>query len=895
MGLQKYKQKRKFDETPEPEGKEEHSKDALKFVVQKHHASHLHYDFRLEMEGVMKSWAVPKGPSLNPEDKRLAMMVEDHPMSYRTFEGIIPEGNYGAGTVMVWDEGTYASIETSDRKEGEKALKKGLRSGRLSFLLNGKKLKGEFSLVKMNSRGENSWLLIKKDDKYASETDVIKKDKSVISKRSLEKIREESGKKGDVWGSNRKAASKKTSDKLKVAKPAKAIKKKVPDLDPDAIGATKVKFPLEVKPMLATLVDEAFSREGWTFEIKWDGFRTLGELNKGKVRLYSRNNLTFNKNFSPIAEAMEELPKDMLLDGEVVAIDDEGNSKFQLLQNFQRNNVGQLIYYVFDILYYDGYDLTQLPLTERKKILRSVLPEMENIKYSDHIEEQGEYLFEEMVKRGMEGVIAKKADSIYRIGSRSKDWLKIKSKLRQEAVICGYTQGRNSRKYFGALVLGLYDDKGELHYIGHSGGGFDQKSLVEVYNLLKPLETDKPPFKTKPKTNMPVQWLKPKLVCEVEFQEWTGDGAMRIPIFLGLRKDKKAEDVKRENPQHIDEKKKSVNSLKLVHKKNNKAIPAKEKKEPSEEKKSKGKSTEGDKETNIEGKKLKFTNLSKLYWKKERITKGELIDYYDSVSSYILPYLKDRPESLHRYPNGAGSPSFFQKDVGSMPPSWIRTEKIFSESIDKHINYLVCQDKPTLLYLANLGCIELNPWHSRLGKLDLPDYIIIDLDPHEISFKHVIETALVVKEVLDEAKIPAYCKTSGSTGIHIYIPMGAKYDYDQAKQFAEIIANIVHQRIPKITSVLRSPAKRVKKVYLDFLQNRKGQTIAAPYCVRPKPGATVSTPLEWHELQSGLLPSDFTIKNINDRLKKTGDLFKPVLGKGIDLQKSLKNLGTLFQ
>lgn len=892
MGLQKYKQKRRFDETPEPEGKVEKGKGALKFVVQKHAASHLHYDFRLELDGVLKSWAVPKGPSVNPSDKRLAMMVEDHPMSYRTFEGIIPQGNYGGGTVMLWDEGTYESIETSDRKEGEKILKKGLHSGSLKFILKGKKLKGEFALVKIKNRGENSWLLIKKNDKYASEADITKKNKSIVTNRTLEEIAEQSEEKGDVWGSKKKSKSsskKSFSESLK-----KTPLKKKEAFEIDLSDAKKSALPKEVKPMLATLTDKAFSDEDWIYEIKWDGYRAIAEVNKGKVRLYSRNNLTFNDKFFSIVESLRGLGFNAVFDGEVTAVDDEGNSQFQLLQNYPTTGEGHLLYYVFDILHYNGYDLTHLPLVRRKEILKQILPELDNIKYSDHIQEEGEYLFEEMVKRGMEGVIAKRADSPYRINVRSKDWLKIKSKLRQETVICGFTEPRNSRKHFGALVLGLYDSKGNLQYIGHTGGGFKQKNLEAVYKLLKKRITDKCPFSEKPKTNMPVQWVKPDLVCEVEFQEWTGEGIMRIPIFLGLREDKKPSDVKRENPQYL-EKHGAVHSLKVVHKKEASPVEEQPKEKKAPKKKESKSRDKKDKEVTVNGKKLKLTNLTKLYWKKEKITKGDLIEYYEKMSPYILPYLKDRPESLHRYPNGIESSSFFQKDVGDTTPEWIKTEEIYSESNEKDINYLVCQDKATLLYLANLGCIELNPWHSRLGKLDYPDYIIIDLDPRDIEFKHVITTALKVKEVLDEAKIPSYCKTSGSKGLHIFIPMGAKYDYDRAKQFAEIIANIVHKQIPSITSVLRNPAKRKNKVYLDFLQNRKAQTIAAPYCVRPKPGATVSAPLKWEEVKPGLSLAEFTIYTMYDRVKKIGDIFKPVLGKGIDLNKALKNLAHFIE
>jgi bifunctional non-homologous end joining protein LigD len=922
MGLRKYKEKRNFDNTPEPVGKEKASAGALKFVVQKHHASHLHYDFRLEMEGVLKSWAVPKGPSMNPNDKRLAMMVEDHPMDYRSFEGIIPPGNYGAGTVMIWDEGTYEVAGESDRRKGERQLIHDLHKGRLHIILHGKKLKGEFTLFKMKDRGENAWLLVKKKDKYSASRDITKNDRSVVSGRSLDEIKEQAGERGEVWESNREA---------KDTNGRKAVKKdNIRQMPRSAFeGARKAPFPHDIKPMLATLVDDPFDRDDWFFEVKWDGYRAIAEVEGKKVNVYSRNLISFNDRYPEVAHALRELGMKAVFDGEIIAIDDEGVASFQLLQQYMRTGEGTLLYCVFDILYLDGYDLTGLPLRRRKEILKSILPDNDVVRYSEHVEGSGIALFDAAIKEGLEGVIAKNAESPYRTDARSKDWLKIKTHMRQEAVIAGFTEARGGRKHFGALVLGVYEGN-RLVYIGHTGGGFNERSLAEVMKKLKPLIADKPPFREKPKTNMPVTWVKPELVCEVSFQEWTEGGHMRQPIFQGLRMDKPPKDVKRESMVHTSDVKSvkadaSNHALKIVHNKHIDPSPAEKKntgkKAPAKKAAARKKTSASSKSpvkkavkrsskkkevipeikiedgedqlVKVSGQELKLTNLSKVYWKKEGYTKLDLINYYRRIAPWIMPYLKDRPESLNRHPNGITGKNFFQKDVGGKVPDWIQTVEIYSESNGRNIDYLLCQDEATLLFLANLGCIEINPWHSRLGSLDHPDYCLIDLDPHEISFEKVIETACVVKDVLDEVRIPGYCKTSGSSGLHICIPLGARYDFDQSKNFAELIVTLVHQRIPKFTSLLRSPARRRRKVYLDFLQNRQTQTIAAPYCVRPRPGATVSAPLFWDEVKKGLSPSQFTIENIFDRLDEIGDIWKPVHGKGIDMEECLKRIAEM--
>lgn len=879
--LEKYIEKRNFKETPEPKTKKASAEGELKFVIQRHLASRLHYDFRLELDGVLKSWAVPKGPSLNPKDKRLAMMVEDHPFEYRKFEGEIPEGNYGAGIVEIWDEGTYHALETDDRKESEKVLRKQLQDGSVKVVLKGNKLRGEFALVKLKGREENSWILIKHKDQFAV-SDEYDSEEHISSKSKIPK-----------HASSRKVLKQnKTKAETTPAKKKEEFKE---------IEGKLSKMPHDVKPMLATLTDKAFDHKDWIFEIKWDGYRAIAEVEEGKVELYSRNLLSFNEDYPSIVKALKELGHNVILDGEVVAIDENGIPSFQLLQNRKGSTNLNINYYVYDLIYVDGHDVTDLPLIERKKILQSLLPDHPLIKYSDHVVENGTAFFKEAEKSKLEGIMAKDGKSPYRIGKRSSEWLKIKTTMRQEAVIAGFTAPRGSRKLFGALVLGVYEN-GEFKYIGHSGGGFNSKSLQDIYERLKPLIQKTSPFKTKVPTNMPVTWVKPELVCEIQFSEWTSDGAMRHPIFQGMREDKNPKEVVREQEIKPEEaiENNTKDKKKSTVKDSVKKSESKPKKVAGESKKqnsnipqiieSGNKKTEVNGEIELDGIKLSLSNLRKVYWPEEGFTKKDLIEYYLEMSEYILPYLKDRPENLNRHPNGINGENFYQKNTKGKYPDWLETQPLYSESNDKDVNYLVCNNQATLTYMNNLGCIEINPWNSRLQSIENPDYIVIDLDPGENTFEEVIETAMVVKEILDKGKIEAYIKTSGATGMHIFIPMGAKYDYDQAKEFGHIIAIMAHEQLPDLTSLERSPKNRRNQIYLDYLQNRKGQTLACAYSARPKPGATVSTPLKWREVKPGLHPSQFTIKNIRKRVEKEGDLFKGIFGKGVDIANCLKNL-----
>lgn len=627
--------------------------------------------------------------------------------------------------------------------------------------------------------------------------------------------------------------------------------------------------------MLAKSYANAFDDEGWIFEIKWDGYRAIADLSNDEPLFYSRNGISFLSKFDTVSRDFENQKHKMILDGEIVAYDENGRPSFQLLQQIGDNPNLALVYQVFDLLWLNGHSTEELPLTQRKELLKDALVETDVIKYCDHIPEKGIDFFEQMKKMKLEGMIAKKANSQYVENHRTTDWLKIKFTNTEEAIICGFTEPRGSRKGFGALILGKYID-GKLIYSGHTGTGFNQESLSIMHERLKKLVIKNSPFETKPKTNMPVTWVKPELVCEIKFSEITKDGIFRHPVFVAVREDK--------NPEEIGESASETNSSNTKSKKMKSKTPAK-----------KTKVSEKDKEVTLNRHTLKLTNQDKIYFPKDGITKGDVIEYYQSVADYILPHLKNRPLSLNRFPNGIEEQSFYQKDASDNIPEWVKTTPVYSESNDKYIDYIYCNDKATLAYLNNLGCIDLNPWNSSLPDLEHPDFLVLDLDPSKKNtFDHVIETALQVNEVLESIKIKSYCKTSGSTGIHVYIPMGGKYDFDQVKDFAHILMKQVHEKLPEITTLERSLQKRDdKKIYLDYLQNRTGQTLASAYSLRPKEGASVSMPLEWNEVKTGMKPTDFTIHNALERIKEKGDLFKPVLGKGIDMMKALELLQNL--
>lgn len=881
MSLEKYATKRDFTKTREPKAGRSEDKDHLMFVIQKHDASRLHYDFRLEMDGVLKSWAVPKGPSTDPKVKRLAMMVEDHPFDYRNFEGIIPEGEYGGGTVIVWDEGTYEPIEEiKGKKAQEKNLLQQLKSGSVKIKLHGEKLEGEFALVKTHGMGENSWLLIKHNDKFASDNDVTKKDKSVLSGKTIESM-EKSGDK--VWQNGHEEDRKKDIDVVTLLK-----------------SAPKAAVPKNIKPMKATLVNAPFDDPDWLYEVKWDGYRAIAVIDEKGAELISRNNIPFDK-YYPINNILKDWKINAVIDGEIVVLSDKGLSNFGALQNWRSEADGNLVYYVFDILWYDGKNLMNLPLIQRQAILKEILPTNDDrVRQSKVFAANGIGFFEAAEKIGLEGIIAKRAGSFYTPDLRSKEWLKIKVQRRQEVIIAGFTRNADTAKAFSALIMGVYDGR-QLRYVGKVGTGFSDNQQKDLMDKFKPLITDKSPFEVEPDVDKPSRfrpqrmgarptWLKPELVGEVAFAEITGEGIFRQASFKGLRDDKKAKDVILETPKDtqktVDEAEHTSPEGTAGH---GAIAPPKDK-----DRKTLLNPKDETQVREICGHELKFTHLSKVYWPEDGVTKRDMFNYYYRIADYILPYLKDRPMSLNRFPDGIHGSSFYQKDIKGKAPDWITKTFPYTNDNGEHKEYLVGADESYLLWMASLGCIEMNPWFSRYQSPDNPDYCVIDLDPDKNTFDQVISAAQEVRKVLDALDVPSYPKTSGSTGMHIYIPLGAKYDYDQSQMFAKIVVSLVHKQIPDYTTLERMVGKREGKMYLDFLQNRPGATIACPYSLRPKVGATVSMPLTWDEVKPGLTMKHFTIFNTADRLKETGDLFKGVLIEGIDLEKVISKAKSVF-
>lgn len=804
MSLSLYNKKRDFKKTAEPEGKKL-TAGKLRFVVQRHQASHLHYDFRLELGGVLKSWAVPKGPSLNPAQKRLAVMVEDHPVSYINFKGTIPKGNYGAGTVAIWDNGTFVAVDKKHEPISEKQALSKIKKGELKFLLKGKKLKGEFVLVRL--KDEQNWLLIKHKDDHAVNTIYNAESANSNNTKTIASIRHGRG--------------------------------------------TKIKN--YIKPMLASVSKNPFDDKDWIYEIKWDGYRAVADIKKKEVQFYSRNGLDFSQRFPVIYNELQKIKHDCVLDGEVVLLNDKNLPDFQRLQNYENNLNLPLVYYVFDILQLDGKNMEELPLINRKEILKKLLGKNKIINYCDHIETNGIAFLEQVKEKGLEGIIAKNKESTYSRGYRSKQWLKLKNIQSTEVVIAGYTAPKGARSHFGSLVLATKKGKGWL-YRGHAGTGFSAAGLAALMKKMKPLETTNSPFAGKVPLNGEVTWLKPKLVADIAYTEITNDNAFRHPVFLRLRDEKSIATLNEEVAEELTTVKKNEVIKVGTHK-------------------------------------VTVTNRQKIFWPEEGYTKGDIIEYYNKIADYILPHLKNRPLSLKRNPNGIRDEGFYHKDAGENAPAFVDVFKINSESSKKVIDYIVCNNKATLLYLANLGCIEMNPWNSTMQKPGAPSWMVIDLDPSpKNTFKQVVDAALATKTILDKAGVKSYCKTSGASGLHVYVPMKNKYDYNTVKDFAHIIARMVVEMLPGFATIERSLQKRGDNIYIDYLQNRTGQTLASAYSLRPVSGATVSTPLDWKEVNHQLHPSDFTIQNIFSRLKKKKDLFKPVLTSGTDIEKALDKI-----
>jgi bifunctional non-homologous end joining protein LigD len=841
MGLEEYKRKRRFNETPEPPG-EVRKKRGNSFVIQKHHATRLHYDFRLEMEGVLRSWAVPKGPSLNPAEKRLAMLTEDHPIDYGEFEGVIPKGNYGAGKVIIWDNGSYDMVDPGTPEEG-------WRKGKLHFVLNGEKLKGEWVLVR-GSRDPKEWIFFKVRDNYAA-TDIDiteQRPESIISGQLVDEVGE--GKRTKQW--------------------VTPIERELETHGMKEAG--KSALPKIHQPMLATLADKPFDNDDWLFELKLDGIRAVAMKNGPKLEMWTRNGKSLAHRFPTLAKAFDRLPIDTaVLDGEIVALDANGQAHFSLIQ--PRIHLSRakdiaaadeqipVYFYAFDLLYINGYNLMKFPLIERKAVLRKLIADNTGwIRFADHVEGMGTQFFNAVEKHGLEGVVAKLKKSEYQ-QARSRYWLKIKTQQTDHFVVGGFTPPEGSRKHFGALLLGLYSNH-DLIYVGRAGGGFDDRTLAEADKELHPIVTKKSPFKEVPAELRRSTWVQPQLVCEVRFNEWTSDRKLRAPVFQGFRDDIDPEQCRLED-----------------------SLPEKSEVTTRFEPENNGGRTSPAVRTSKHhfsdslAHPIEFTNLDKVFWPEDGYTKGDLIEYYDKISPSLIPHLLDRPLVFERFPNGIHGQSFYQKDAPDHTPDWVRTQEIWSEDVERHIRYFIGADREQLLYIANSGNIQHNPWMSRVQNLDYPDYLVFDLDPVDAPFATVQDVAIVLKGVLDELGLRGYPKTSGASGIHVHLPvLENTFTYEDVRVFSGAIASIIVQRFPEYATVERVVRRRKPhEVYIDYLQNIRGKTVASVYSPRPRPGAPVSTPLKWEEFKRPIDPKAFTIKTVFKRLEKYGDLFEKAL------------------
>ena len=925
--LEQYNKKRDFGRTPEPQGNKKGltGNKSSRFVVQKHDASRLHYDFRLEdtKERVLKSWAVPKGISLNPKIKRLAVLTEDHPLDYLLFEGVIPQGSYGAGTVIVWDTGTYTS---------EQEISDQFQRGKITFTLFGHKLRGKFTLVRTHlDKGKEGkqWLLIKSADEFESNEDLTITMPNTVLTRGINKDLE---KEQEDIRSNKK-------DKTKISF-TKAIKLSNNQLTDNTFSNQQQEevqeFPATIKPMLSTLVDEAFNSKDWVFEVKWDGVRSIlffNRLNK-TLELQSRNGRFITHRYPELVMTLKseqitsssqsaiKCKESAILDGEIVVLDKK--TGIPSFQNHQRRmNIDSIreieifsrqlpvTYYFFDILYLDEKNLQDLPFLERRRILSDVVRENTRIKKSDFIEERGKEVFDTTKRMGLEGLIAKHKSSKYVQGIRSRDWLKIKHIKTQDCVIIGYTRGEGNREnYFGSLLLAVNDSQGKLRFVGHTGSGFDFLLLKQIYDKLQKMRIEKCPVEHVPYTNRDPFWTQPELVAEIKFSNWTNEKIMRSPIFLGLREDKTPKECVLEREKYTEKLIKTVEGKKNEGEKTNIYYNIE------------------DSDNNNNNRYSFFSNLDKVFWDKTtnhpQLTKKDLIEYYDKISRYILPYLKDRPLSLSRYPDGIKGKSFYHKNWNQQnKPSFVQTVEVYSESReDNVINYIISNNKETILWLANLGCIEMHPWYSRINNFDsckerddildkekcslnFPDFIVFDLDPYIYSgeennkgqkepeynikaFKATIDVAFNLKELFDDLKIESYIKTSGKTGLHIFVPIANLYTYEQTRSFAEVIGKILINRHPRKITMEWDTTKRTGKVFFDHNQNARGKTIASIYSPRPTNSASVSFPIKWNDL-SHVVPTDFTIFNVPNTINKK------IKNPWIDIMKKKQNLNKILE
>ncbi len=838
MALEEYAQKREFTQTPEPVPDDATPRPGGNvFCVQRHAARRLHYDFRIEVGGTMKSWAVPNGPSLDPNRKQLAVLVEDHPMLYATWEGNIPKGNYGAGSMMLWDAGTYELM-------GEGTAEEQIERGDFKFKLSGRKLKGNFGLVRLkNAEKGNEWLMLKKKDEAAqADWDIEQHAWSVKSGRTQEEIALD------------------------------MPEREVTDDGPPATGAVKAAMPGMFTPMLAVAAEKPPAGAGWIYEIKWDGVRAVCFVENGATKIIGRRGTMMDRQYPELRDLATFLDaKSAVLDGEIAVLDEAGRASFGRIQpRIMASDNGAIeqlartrpaVFFVFDLVYLNGYDLTRVPLRERKRLLRSIIkPGCPALRYSEEFDADPVQLLDLVRAQGLEGLMAKRSDSIYQT-RRGGDWIKMKVAMEQDFVVGGWTEGE--REYFRSLILGAYD-KGELVYVGRVGSGFDNKLLAAVYAMITPLENGTCPFAERPDLEHPEHWIRPELVCRVKYQMWTHEAKLRAPVFVGMRNDVLPEDC----------------TLTQVEAAPRPALIA---------------GTNEEANVNVEGQQIKIKNLNKVYWPKEGYTKRDLINYYDAVADLLIPYWKDRPLSLRRYPDGIEGEGFFQKNVDANFPAWMRTE-IVEEEGEEPRRRIVGNGRAELIYLANLGCIDQNPWMSRIGSIEYPDFVLIDLDPHECSYDKIVEAALAVKAKLDQIGLQGYPKTTGGDGMHIYVPVEAVYVYQQTKAFAEILARLLASERPDLFTLPRAVGKRVAgKVYFDYLQNGLGKTISGPYVLRAYAGAPVATPLDWSELKSGLRPQQFNITNAVERFSRVGDLFAGVLSRPQRLEAAIVKLDGLVK
>ncbi|MGC3974506.1 MAG: DNA ligase D [Nitrospira sp.] len=845
MSLRQYWKKRNFRNTPEPRGKAAPAGARLRFVIQQHAASRLHYDFRLELNGTLKSWAVPKGPSLDPAQKRLAVHVEDHPLDYASFEGIIPAKQYGAGTVLLWDRGYWEPIGDAARD---------YRRGRLKFTLHGEKLHGIWNLVRMGGReeaGKENWLLIKEKDAEARRgtqsrvTDRLTT--SVASGKSLEEIAS-----GDhaVWHSNRSSTT--STQKRAASRPV---------MKTPAAGARKAAQEDWIVPQLATLVTASPEGEDWVHELKYDGYRILCRLKDGQVKLFTRNGHDWTAKLPHIAAAMTDLPAQVAwFDGEVVALSPDGRISFQVLQNaFDAHSDSNLLYYVFDLLYLNGYDLREVPLLERKRLLSALLkdrPSSSLIQYSDHISGRGDIAFAEACRSGMEGLIAKRADAPY-LSGRNRNWVKVKCGQRQEFVIGGFTDPSGSRSAFGALLLGVYDAQGRLQFSGRTGTGFTDRSLKELHARLKKVEQKQPAFVNPPVGSEArgVHWVKPTLVAEVAFAEWTNEGQLRQASFQGLREDKDARLIIHERPDSSPSPPKAGRSRGHARSRR-----------PSSYQETSPVGTRVDQRSPVIGG-VTLSHPDRVLFPEQGITKLALAQYYELVSDWILPHVEGQPLTLVRCPEGYKKECFYQKHAGEHIPDTVGRVEIPEEKGSSW--YMVADDLPAIIGLVQMGVLELHTWGAKRDQLERPDRMILDLDPDPaVDWPLVIEGAQLLRTLLEELDLVSFVKTTGGKGLHVVVPLQRAHTWDEVKTFSKAVADHLVHAIPERFLANMSKQKRKGKIYVDYLRNARGATAVAAYSTRARPQAPVSVPLAWNELSADLRSDHFTVDNVAERLEQ---------------------------